>query len=89
VATERGPDGRGGRLWHDSDELLAEVDELKKLEADKRQHEISSPEFQYLADRIAEKSREIFRLADDQRQTGNALDPAPPRGRPTSSRKRA
>ena len=78
VATGTGPDGTGRRLRHDSDELLTEVAELKKLDAAKRQHEIASPEFHDLEDRIAEKSRQIFRLADDERQTGNAPDPATP-----------
>ena len=78
VATGTGPDGTGRRLRDHSDELLAEVAELKKLETAKRQHETSSPEFQDLADRIVEKSREIFRLADEDRETGNIGDPEPP-----------
>ncbi len=78
VASGPRPVGNGRRLRHCSDELLTEVNELKELEAVKRQHEVSSPEFQDLADRITEKSREIFRLADDERQTGNGVDPARP-----------
>jgi len=61
-------------LRNDSDDLLAELNELRALEAQKRNREISSPEFHELADAIEEKSREIFRTAADERYVGNEAD---------------
>jgi hypothetical protein len=64
-------------LRRDSDALLDEIDELKAMESTKRQHEISSPEFHDLADRVTDKSRHIFAIAADERVTGNRIDNNP------------
>lgn len=56
-----------------SDQLLEDLEAIKRLEQEKRQLEISSPRFLELADAIAEKSREIFALAAEQRRTGNEI----------------
>ncbi len=49
-----------------SNRLLQAVDELKALETDRREETISTPPFHRLADDVKAKSREIFRMADDQ-----------------------
>jgi hypothetical protein len=51
------------KLRDASDELLATVAELRALEREKRRHDISSPEFQRLAAKIEQKSRQVFRAA--------------------------
>ena len=58
----------------DSDDLLAEVDELRAMEREKRQYEISTEPFHEMADAIADKSRHIFEIAADERLTGNRID---------------
>lgn len=57
-----------------SDRLIEELEAIKALELEKRGHEISSPGFHELADAIAEKSREIFRLAAEERFVGNEVE---------------
>jgi hypothetical protein len=73
---DRRIDDSNRRVRDDSDELLDDVEELKRLEKIKRDYPISSPEFDYLEDRIVEKSREVFRLADEERASGKGPEPS-------------
>ena len=59
------PEGRL-EIARASNRLLRAVDELKALEIDRRDETISTPPFHRLADDVKAKSREIFRMADDQ-----------------------
>ena len=78
--TRREPDEtprRGQRLRrsrHVADELLTDVDELRKLEEIKREYPVSTPEYRYLAEEIERRSRAIFRRADEARQPEEQLD---------------
>ena len=62
-----------------SDRLMVEAAEVKRLEAEKRKHPISSPEFHELADDIADHARHVFRLADGEEELGDEI----PTGRDT------
>ena len=75
---DRRIDDSNRRVRDDSDELLDDVEELKRLEKIKRAYPISSPEFHYLEERIVEKSRDVFRLAEAERAAGNGPEPSPP-----------
>lgn len=66
--------GDEGRLRQDSDELLDAVDELRRMERAKRTHDISSPEFHALADRIESQARRVFDVAAHENEEGDALD---------------
>jgi hypothetical protein len=57
-------------LRDDSDSLLTALDQMKQMEQDKRDMEISSDEFHELADAIEDQSREVFRIAADERVVG-------------------
>jgi hypothetical protein len=46
-------------------DLLRDLEELKALEAEKQREPVSSPAFQRLADLIVQKTRRIFRRAED------------------------
>ena len=59
------PEGRRA-ITRASNRLLRAVDELKVLEKDRRDETISTPPFHRLAADVKAKSREIFRMADDQ-----------------------
>jgi hypothetical protein len=58
-------------LRRDSDELLHGIEQMRSMEREKRQHQVSTPEFHELADAITDKSREIFSIAADEEVTGN------------------
>ena len=60
-------------LENDSDQLLAAVDEIRKLESEKRHVQMSSPEFHRAAELIERKARAIFGIARAQREVGEAL----------------
>jgi hypothetical protein len=61
------------RLRRDSDELLAAVDEIKRLEREKRTEEMSSPRFHEMADEIERRARAVFRYAADELEAGEDL----------------
>jgi hypothetical protein len=63
-------------LREDSDRLIEALDDLKAMERAKRGVEISTPQFHGLADRIEDKSREVFRIAADERHIGESFDEA-------------
>ena len=56
-----------------SNNLLAAVDEIRRLETDKRQVRMSSPEFHAAANAIERKARAVFGLARAQREVGEEL----------------
>jgi NTP pyrophosphatase (non-canonical NTP hydrolase) len=56
-----------------SDRLMAEAGAVKRLEAIKRSHPISSPEFHELAEEIADHARQVFRLADEEDAVGDRI----------------
>jgi hypothetical protein len=58
-----------------SDALLDALNELRRLEAQKRREPISSPEFEDLAAKVEAKSQEIFRLAGEQARLGSEVGP--------------
>jgi hypothetical protein len=61
------------RLLAESDRLLAALDEIRAMEARKRAENISTAEFNELADRIHEKSREIFQITGEQEAIGHSI----------------
>ena len=61
------------KLLAESDRLLAALDEIRAMEARKRAANISTDEFNELADRIHEKSREIFQITGEQEAIGHAI----------------
>ncbi|HEY0444603.1 MAG TPA: hypothetical protein VGC90_10295 [Candidatus Limnocylindrales bacterium] len=61
-------------LRNDSERLLKAVDELRALEREKRQQQISSQPFHDLAERVEAKAREVFRLAGEEVEDGRAAE---------------
>jgi hypothetical protein len=66
-------DGDKQRLEDISDRLMAEASAVKRLEAVKRGHPISTPEFHDLAEEIADHARQVFRLADEEDALGDRI----------------
>ena len=60
-------------LQDDSDNLLASLEEIRRLETHKRQLRMSSPEFQTAANEVERKARAVFSLARAQREVGEEL----------------
>jgi hypothetical protein len=69
------------RVRSDSDALIGAVRELRGLEAEKRQQEISSPEFHATAHAISELARDVFRRAAEEEKHG--AETGDPQGRTT------
>jgi len=61
-------------LRADSDRLLKAVDELRALEREKRLQDVSSAPFHDLAQRVEDKAREVFRLAEQEEEDGSEAD---------------
>ena len=61
------------RLLAESDRLLAALEEIRAMEARKRAENISNDEFNELADKIHEKSREIFQITGEQEAIGQSI----------------
>lgn len=57
-----------------SDRMLDAIEDLHRLESEKRREDISTPPFHRLAEAITEKSREVFRMAYRQEQVGDATE---------------
>jgi len=78
------PDGHAGetdagtrsKAWleDDSDQLLAAVDDLRRLELEKREAPISSKRFHERATEIEHRSRLIFGLAHEEELLGQSFD---------------
>ena len=64
---------RRERIARDSERLLEAVGEIRGLEEEKREVEMSTPRFHDLADRIAERARDVFGYATDERDRGDEL----------------
>ena len=62
---------RDDELARDSERLLGQVEDLHRLESQKRQEPISSPRFHELADAVVAKAREIMYRANRAESTGN------------------
>jgi hypothetical protein len=68
---------REDELAEDSERLLGEVEDLQRLESEKRREPISSPRFHELADAVAAKAREIMYRASRGERTGDAARTSP------------
>lgn len=68
------PERQASRLSRDSDELLADLTEVRELEEQKRQEPISTERFHELAEDITGKSHEIFRKAYREEEDGNETE---------------
>jgi hypothetical protein len=68
-------DQQRSKAWleEDSDALLAAVDDLRRLELEKREEPISSDGFHTRAIEIEHRSRLIFGLAHEQEQVGQTF----------------
>ena len=60
-------------LVEESDRLMSAVDEIKRLESEKRRLAMSTPEFHQAASRIERMARQVFGIAKAQREVGEAL----------------
>jgi hypothetical protein len=54
-----------------STRMLEAIEDLRRMEVEKRNRPISTPEFHRLAERITRKSHEIFQSAVDQEGIGD------------------
>jgi hypothetical protein len=62
-----------GRIRNDSDELLGAIDDIRRLERQKREVRMSSPEFHRRANEIERVARTVFGLAQSEREHGEDL----------------
>lgn len=62
------------QLRMESDELMEAVEDVRSLERRRRTEAISTPQFHELGDRILERSRDVFRVAQDEESTGNSVE---------------
>ena len=60
-----------------SRQLLAELDDIKRLERDKRAEARSSDEFHELAEEISDKARGVWALAEQEEASGATDSPLP------------
>ena len=60
-------------LVDESDRLMSAVDEIKRLESEKRRLPMSTPEFHRAATKIERMARQVFGIARAQREVGEAL----------------
>jgi hypothetical protein len=61
-------------LANRSDKMLDAIDDLRSLEAAKREETISTEPFHRLAEAVTEKSRDIFQMAYRQESVGDATE---------------
>lgn len=66
-------DDKKAALAGRSDELIEAARSVQELEREKRRHPISTPGFHDLADRIQERSREVFRIAAEEERLGEEI----------------
>lgn len=62
-----------GRIRNDSDELLGAIDDIRRLEREKREVRMSSPEFHRRANEIEHVARTVFGFAQSEREHGEDL----------------
>ena len=72
-AADAGDEPVQDALVDESDRLMRAVDEIKRLESEKRRLPISTPEFHRVAARIERMARQVFGIAKAQREVGEAL----------------
>jgi hypothetical protein len=65
---------RRERLSAESRRLLAQIDELHRLEERKRDERISTPAFHRLADTIKAKAAQVFRMTTLEERLGDRID---------------
>lgn len=58
----------------DSDELLSELEKLKRLEREKRGESYSSPSFHGLAEQVVDQARSVFHLAAKEDRDGDRTE---------------
>ena len=66
-------------IQDNSDQLLAAVDEIRRLEVEKRRVRMSTPEFHRTAEQIERKARAVFGIARAQREVGDMLSENQPK----------
>jgi len=66
--------------------LLTRVDEVKRLESEKREHARSSDEFHELAGEVEQKARDVFRIAETESDLGAEDSPIPAERAETTDR---
>lgn len=59
------------RVRDDSDELLSALDDLKRMEREKRELDISTPPFHERAEAVAKQARHVYDLAAHETVDGN------------------
>ena len=72
-------------LATDAERLLGQVEDLHRLESQKRQEPISSPRFHELADAVVAKAREIMYRAHRTDRTANDPSETPTSETPRAS----
>jgi hypothetical protein len=61
-------------LRDNSDELMRALEDMKRTEARKRGHPVSTPKFHALADDVEKKSERLFRLAKGEISLADEID---------------
>ena len=64
-------DNRLREVRDDSDDLLHELGELKRMEKAKREADISSPPFHELAEAVEDQARLVYRVASQETTDGD------------------
>lgn len=59
------------RIRDDSDELLQALDDMKAMEKEKRNEDISTPPFHELADAVEDQAKRVFRMAQGEELDGD------------------
>jgi hypothetical protein len=52
---------------------MAEAQAVQRLEREKREVPISTPEFHRLAEEVEHRARQVYRIASDEEQTGDEV----------------
>lgn len=60
----------------DSDHLIAELDQLKRMELDKRNQDFSSPAFHHLAEDVTRQAEQVWRTAHGEEDDGDDVPKA-------------
>lgn len=83
MVSEEGNDLEQAReepVREDSDELLAALDKLRRVEAEKRETPFLSPEFNERVREVEDEARRVFRLATREEVHGEQVPEKRPRG---------
>jgi len=60
-----------------SRQLLTQLDDIKRLEQEKRAEARSTPEFHELAEEISDKARDVWAIAEHEETSGATDSPVP------------